>query len=157
MEQLILRGLRYDDAKEAATVCRKCFGKHGAPRKNYLADIAPSWRHIYLVAELAGKIVACMGARIAESYKDYNESEFDHAMIEVVAVDPDYHGQGIGTKLFAELLAAIDDKGIKFTALSVNPTNTPAIEFYEHFGFEYHGDIAKINEDIGTLFMFRKK
>lgn len=157
MDELILRFMDYDDAKDAAAVCRKCFGKHGAPRKNYLANIVPSWRHVYFVAELAGKIVACTGARVAEFYENYNEAKRDQAAIEVVAVDPDYHGQGIGTKLFAKLIGTLDDEGVKLMWLSVNPTNTPAIKFYEHFGFTYGGDIAKMNGLIGTLHMFRQK
>ena len=135
-DKIILRRMKESDAKDVAAICKKIFGKHGAPRRNHFADVARSWRHKYFVAELDGKIVACMGARIADFYEDYYEAKRDEAKIEIVAVDPDYQGQGIGTKLFAKLIAELDEKGVKVNSLLVHSSNTPAIKFYERFDFK---------------------
>ena len=148
--QLILREMKTDDAKEAAAICKKCFGKHGAPRRNFLEDVAWSWRYISFVAELDGKIVACMGASLAKWYEDYYEAKKERAEIEIVAVDPDYQGQGIGTKLFTKLIEALDDAGVQEIQLFVHPSNAPAIEFYEHFGFKCYGDLKRYYE-LGVM------
>ena len=139
-----------DDAQEVAAICQKCFGKHAAPRKNALAKVACSWRHVFFVAELNGKIVACMGARVAEFFEDYYEAKKDTAKIQIVAVDPDYHGQGIGTRLFAKLLAELDDGGVMGEYLEVHQSNTPAIKFYEHFGFKNFGK-ADLRGDVNEM------
>ena len=155
-DKIILREMNIDDAKEAAILCRKIFGKHGAPRRKHLEDAACSWRHEYYVAELDGKIIACMGARTAEWFEDYYEAEKKSAYIEVVAVDPDYQGRGIGTKLFAKLIDRLDNIGVKSNCLHVHPSNTPAIEFYKHFGFR--GFEARKNSpyfDPNSLIMMR--
>ena len=155
--QLILREMKMDDAKDAAVICKKCFGKNGAPRRKFLEDAACSWRHRFFVAELDGKIVACMGASLAKWYEDYYEAEKERAEIEVVAVDPDYHGQGIGTKLFTKLIAELDDAGVKEILLRVHPSNAPAIEFYEHFSFKCYGDLKSYYERGVMLPMVRLK
>lgn len=135
--QFIVREMKTEDAKEAAAVCKKCFGKHGAPRRKFLEDAAWSWRHRFFVAEVDGKIAACAGARVAEFYEDYYEAEKKNAYVEIVAVDPNYHGRGIGTELFTKLIDTLADIGVKSVYLNVHPANTPAIEFYKRFGFKY--------------------
>lgn len=144
--QFIVRKMNTEDAKEAAAVCKKCFGKHGVPRRHFLEDAAWSWRHRYFVAELDGKIIACAGARVAEFFEDYYEAEKNNAYVEVVAVDPDYHGQGVGTKLFSELLDTLKEVGVKTVCLHIHPSNTPAIDFYERFGFKYYAGFKKYYE-----------
>ena len=157
MEQLILRFMDYDDVPAVVAVCRKSFGKHVAPRKKYLDDTVSNWRYFYFVAELDGKIVACTGARVADWFEDYEDAKTDTAKIEIVAVDPDYHGQGIGTKLFTKLIDTLEERGVVGMALSVHPSNTPAIEFYEHFGFNYHEIPRPIITGRETALMTRIK
>ena len=157
MDELILRFMTYDDVPTVVAVCKKCFGKQSAPRKKYLSDTVSNWRKIYFVAELDGKVVACMGARVAEWFEDDDDAKKDIAKIEIVAVDPDYHGQGIGTKLFTKLIGTLDERGVVGIALDVHPSNTPAIEFYEHFGFNYHEAPRPIITGRETALMTRIK
>ena len=137
MDNLILREMREEDVASALVICKKCFGKNAVARRNYLENAAWSWRYTSFVAELDGKIVACACAKLAERYEDYWEAKKDSATIEVLAVDPDYHGQGIGTALFAKLIASLEERAVKSMHLLVHPGNTPAIDFYERFGFKY--------------------
>ena len=139
MENLILRRMREEDAASAVIICRKCFGKSVVARKGYLENAAWSWRYKSFVAELDEKIVACACAKLADWFEDYWEAKKDTAAIEVFAVDPDYQGQGIGTKLFSKLINELEEGGVKSMHLLVHPGNTPAIDFYEHFGFKYFG------------------
>jgi mycothiol synthase len=59
--------------------------------------------------------------------------------IYVIAVDPDFGGQGLGRQL---TLAGLDwlhrARGIDVGMLFVDGSNAPAMKLYEHLGFEVH-------------------
>ncbi|MDU0331290.1 GNAT family N-acetyltransferase [Paenibacillus sp. 3LSP] len=56
-----------------------------------------------------------------------------------IAIHPDFRGMGIGRLLMNEIIkqAALD--GYHSLSLSVDPTNTPAVELYQKLGFTYFG------------------
>jgi len=67
-----------------------------------------------------------------------------------IAVDPARHGQGVGQALMRENLAAARARGFARMVLTVAPTNTQAIRFYEHDGWQelredgtWHGAMTK--------------
>lgn len=51
-------------------------------------------------------------------------------LVEMLFVDPAYHGQGVGKRL---MLYAINELGA--TRVDVNEQNTQAVGFYQHLGF----------------------
>ena len=53
-----------------------------------------------------------------------------------IAVDPDYHGMGIGKALMEHCEKLASQKGFNQMRLTVNPGNTKAIRFYEHLGWK---------------------
>ncbi|WP_028562421.1 acetyltransferase [Paenibacillus pinihumi] len=59
----------------------------------------------------------------------------DGQMIEMLFIDPDYHGQGIGKQLLNHI---IEQKGSDLT-VDVNEQNDGAKGFYEHYGFVQTG------------------
>lgn len=84
---------------------------------------------VYVVGEVAGKIVAYAGAWLA-----FNEAE-----VMSVAVSQEMRGRGIGTKLFAELLNQCVERGATAVTLEVRPSNAAAIKLYENFGLKSVG------------------
>ena len=53
-----------------------------------------------------------------------------------LAVDEEYRGQGIGTKLVKLLEQEFEDKGFKIWAALIEPDNPKGMEFFEKMGFE---------------------
>ena len=80
-----------------------------------------------IVAELDGKIVAYACAWIS----------FGDADVANIAVEKNYRGQGIGAKLFAEIIRRVKLRGVHGVTLEVRVSNTAAIKLYEKFGL--HG------------------
>lgn len=60
-------------------------------------------------------------------------------IIEDVAVDPAWHGRGIGKLMMRHALALCGEKGCYKAALSSNLRRERAHAFYESLGFERHG------------------
>lgn len=83
----------------------------------------------YVVGEVDEKIVAYAGAWIS-----FNEAEVMN-----VAVDENFRGQGIGKKIFSELIRVCKLRGAKAITLEVRPSNSAAIRLYESFGLRSVG------------------
>ena len=144
-EAFVLREMTSDDVDAAVVIDRKCFGKRDAWRRKYFLAAMMSLNSVYLVVEVAGKVIACAGAELRN----------DEAEIQTLAVDPDYHGRGIGTQLFAKLINTLRERGAAFVYLEVRPSNTPAIKLYEHFGFQVFGNLEKYYSNGDALLMMK--
>jgi mycothiol synthase len=73
--------------------------------------------------------------------------------IYVVAVDPDFHGHGLGAQLTLAGLASIADRGVRTGMLYVDADNVAAVEMYRRIGFTVHrtdrafvGDVAAASD-----------
>ena len=126
MKRITLRKLLREDAEAAAALDLKSFGERDAWTSDYFFYAAQNEQAEFLVAELDGKLVACIGADIFT----------DAAEIVSFAVDPDYRRQGIGTKIFSALIESVLKRGATLIILEVRPSNTAAINLYEKFGFQ---------------------
>lgn len=120
------RKLTPADAESAAAFDLKVFGANNAFSRGYFFCAARDAQAEYLLAEIDGQIVGCIGAGIYD----------DTAEIETFAVDQKFRRRGIGKKIFARLLRIIKGRGAKFVILQVRPSNLTAIDFYEQFGFK---------------------
>jgi mycothiol synthase len=58
--------------------------------------------------------------------------------IYVIAVDPDFHGRGLGKQLTLAGLDSIAERGVELANLYVDADNTAAVGLYEHLGFTIH-------------------
>jgi mycothiol synthase len=72
--------------------------------------------------------------------KDHPATEHDPAMgeIYVIAVDPDFHGLGLGRELTLAGLDSIAGRGHHVGMLYVTESNTAAMRLYESMGFRTH-------------------
>lgn len=74
--------------------------------------------------------------------------------IYVIAVDPDFHGHGLGSALVVAGLDNLSSRGITEAMLFVDAENRPAVDMYERLGFHVNrtdrafvGDIAPMVDD----------
>ena len=63
----------------------------------------------------------------------------DEVHITNIAVREDFRNQGVGSKIFQNLLELADIKGVNSITLEVSENNIPAIKIYEKCGFEKVG------------------
>jgi len=59
----------------------------------------------------------------------------DHGEIYVIAIDPDFHGRGLGVPMTASGLSWLADQGLPTAMLYVEADNSPAIRTYRRLGF----------------------
>lgn len=87
-------------------------------------------------------LVACDGARVIAiaGLHGARSARRAHAAGLGICVHDDYHGQGVGTQLFAALTELADNwLGLKRLELNVYTDNLPALALYKKFGFEIEG------------------
>lgn len=62
----------------------------------------------------------------------------DLGEIYVIAVDPDFHGRGLGKRMVVSGLVNMSERGITTAMLYVDAGNTAAMSMYESLGFRVH-------------------
>ncbi len=70
--------------------------------------------------------------------KLHRETEPVIGEIYVIAVDPDFHGQGLGKQLTLAGLDSIAARGVGEANLYVDAANVAAVGLYDHLGFTIH-------------------
>jgi mycothiol synthase len=68
--------------------------------------------------------------------------------IYVIAVDPDFHGRGLGAQLTLAGLDHLAGEGIEVGMLYVDADNTAAVRMYQRLGFTVHSTNAAFVADI---------
>ena len=71
--------------------------------------------------------------------------------IYVIAVDPDFHGAGLGTQLTLAGLDSISDRGVTVANLYVDAGNSAAVALYDRLGFTIHRTRTACAGDLSAL------
>jgi len=109
-------------------------------------SLSEAERHLERIADYPDyKIyVAYCGAQLAGTFALLIMDNLAHmgapsAIIEDVAVDPEWQGRGVGKQMMKHALRVCSEKGCYKAALSSNLSRKRAHTFYESLDFEKHG------------------
>jgi ribosomal-protein-alanine N-acetyltransferase len=107
----------------------------------YLGELALPSSRLYIVARRAGRVAGYGGFMLT----------LDEGHITTVAVDPQLHGERLGTRLMLVLAGRAVARGATSLTLEVRMSNKPAQQLYRRFGFApagvRKGYYAEVNED----------
>ena len=100
-----------------------------------------AWSRSMFASELAKSTSICLGAVEGMTLVGYaiNSRYVDAWHVMNVAVDPDFQGRGIATRLLQRLFELTADDGRRGYTLEVRVSNAAAIRLYEKLGFERSG------------------
>lgn len=99
------------------------------------------------VAVCEARIVGTFGLLIMDNLGHMGAPS---AVIEDVAVDPQWHGRGIGKRMMEYALYLCNKKGCYKAVLSSNFKRERAHEFYESLNFELHGYSYRVGIQPGS-------
>jgi mycothiol synthase len=86
----------------------------------------------FLLHEREGRLVGFCWTKV------HRDTEPPVGEIYVIAVDPDWHGTGLGRALTRAGLDHLAGSGLTVGMLYVEATNTPAVHLYQRMGFTVH-------------------
>lgn len=111
----------------------------------FLSEIAQRNTRTYLVARLQGYVIGYAGMMFTGR----------EAHVTNIAVDPDYHGRRVGTRLLLALVTEAVARGTRTLSLEVRVSNADAQAMYSKFGFEItgvrKGYYVETNEDAYVM------
>jgi ribosomal-protein-alanine N-acetyltransferase len=91
----------------------------------FMSELGYRTGRVYLVARVGAKVVGYAGLMLVP----------DDGHVTTIAVDPAWHGKGIGTRLLHTLARAGVERGAKHLTLEVRVGNEAALALYRNFGF----------------------
>jgi ribosomal-protein-alanine N-acetyltransferase len=146
MEEIILRKMTLEDVDAVTELDEKSFEKDAWSRRLFIYE-AENPNAEYTVAEIDGKIIACIGINIFE----------DTAYISTIAVDTEFRRRGIGQKLIAESISIAQNLGAKYMLMEVRCSNIPSISIFKKFGFKVLRREEKYYSDGEDAFLMGRK
>lgn len=99
-----------------------------------------------LVAESGGKAVGAVWTRIMNDYGHVDNETPSLA----ISLYREYRGQGVGSRLLAEIFALLRQQGYRKVSLSVQKENA-AVRLYRRVGFEIAGETEQEYLMVCTL------
>jgi [ribosomal protein S18]-alanine N-acetyltransferase len=124
----------------------------------FLAELSQRSARSYIVARHGTEVVGYAGMMFTGA----------EAHVTNIAVDPDFHGYKVGSRLLVALITEALTRGVETISLEVRVSNRVAQSMYEKFGFEAtgvrKGYYIETNEDALVMVVenansanFRKK
>jgi mycothiol synthase len=99
----------------------------------------------FLLHEREGRLAAFCWTKV------HGDAEPALGEIYVIAVDPDFHGLGLGTQLTLAGLASLAERGIGVGMLYVDAANRVAVAMYERLGFAVHRTDRAYAADVPSV------
>lgn len=140
-QALEIKPLTSDQFPAAVELDRLCLGgmwtlqsyqrEHSSPNSDLLAISLPHPNGSHLVG------IGCLWAILEEAH------------ITLIAIHPQYQGQGFGQALLYHLLRRARLRQLEWATLEVRITNQPAISLYQKFGFQEVGRRRRYYADTG--------
>ncbi|MFJ5954786.1 ribosomal protein S18-alanine N-acetyltransferase [Paenarthrobacter sp. NPDC092416] len=121
-----LRDMSVTDVPAVEVLERRLFPVDAWPLQMFFDEIAQTDTRRYVVAEVAGEIVAYAGLMCIEPIAD----------VQTIAVVPEFEGKGIGSAILAELIDEARRRRAADVLLEVRADNPRAQQLYLRFGFE---------------------
>ena len=144
LDEVIIRGIRPDDAEALTQVLNMPGVRHGTLRqpfqsvahtRQYIESLTPA--DIVIAAEWRGLLLGNAGLHGQHGRRR-------HAASLGLGIHDDFTGKGLGTLFIKTLLDAADNwHDLKRIELNVFTDNAPAIRLYEKFGFEKEGTMRQ--------------
>jgi [ribosomal protein S18]-alanine N-acetyltransferase len=111
----------------------------------FLSELAQRHTRSYLVARCEGEVVGYAGMMFMAG----------EAHVTNIAVDPDFHGRKVGTRLLYAIITEAVARASGIISLEVRVTNDKAQAMYEKFGFSVTGTrkgyYIETNEDAFVM------
>ncbi len=120
---LVITPMRSRDLRSVLAIERAVFPRPWSHRL-FADELAQRTSRMYRTAWVERKVVAFGGVMFVD----------DDAHVNTIAVDPAWHGRGIGTVVLADLVAGSRGRGARQLSLEVRVGNEPALALYRRFG-----------------------
>lgn len=115
----------------------------------------PQYRYLLTRANATPLAVTVAGKVVGTAFMLWRaDSRKGH--LYTIAVDPDYHGQGIGKQLLLACEAEARKRGCDRIVLEVRQDNTGAITLYKRHGYDITDEIAEYYEDNSDAYRMMK-
>jgi ribosomal-protein-alanine N-acetyltransferase len=116
--------MRRDHVRDAHRIDAKVYAKPWSLAM-WRQELSLSDTRVYLVAEIDGKAVGHAGMMRV----------LDEGHVTTVAVDPDFQGHGVASRLLVALSRHAVAAGVRAMTLEVRVSNQRAIALYRRFGY----------------------
>jgi mycothiol synthase len=139
---VVTRAFADADADAFIDVNNRAFHWHpeqgGMTREHLAHSRAEEWFDAdgFRIHERDGRLAAFCWTKIHPANRSLGDPPLGE--IYVIAVDPDFHGQGLGTALTLAGLQWLSDHGMTTGMLYVEHDNDAAVHTYERIGFTVH-------------------
>lgn len=120
---LVITPMRNRDLRSVLAIERAVFPRPWSHRL-FADELAQRASRLYRTAWVGRKVAGFGGVMFVD----------DDAHVNTIAVDPAWHGRGIGTAVLADLVAGSLARGARQLSLEVRVGNEPALALYRRFG-----------------------
>lgn len=142
MDRVVISKLIKEDIAHAAKLIQTLHDKQVKIRNDIFISKEENWEdyleskmldssYVVFIAHVDEKVVGVCEAEIKHLGDGQNTKVRDILFIDYIAVDKDYRGCKLGTKLLDEIKSFAKENRISSVELNVWGFNTGAIEFYE--------------------------
>jgi len=152
-----IRNMVRDDIDIALEIIRSHVDEHAKIAARDFEEFfakPPTEHHQYLVAEVDGKVVGCMG------FLPDKDEEVEGVYWAVwLYVHPEYRRQGVGTQLWTEIEERLKKLRARKVYLDVGnePDHPEAIAFHQKHGFVKEGELIDYFRDGENMLIFGKR